>query len=226
MAVVMNKKELQKAYESGLITDEKYKEELFKNATTNINKPKKRKKLPEAINDDEFRLLIQATKKDNLKIAFLLGYAAGMRLSEIIGGIRSDGSEMLPLTKEKVDFENKQIKIVDAKGGKDRVVPLPKGFKESFLKYLPLTKQFKTIAGGRRALQRGFKLSAKRAGLLIRKPDLHFHSLRHGFGSRLAGQKVPIHHIRTLMGHSNISTTNVYLESNPQEALKSYEDLF
>ena len=42
----------------------------------------------------------------------------------------------------------------------------------------------------------------------------------------MANQGVPIHHIKTLMGHSNISTTNVYLESNPKKALESYEELF
>ena len=55
----MNKKELMKAYESGLITDERFKEELFKLATTIASKPKKRKKLPVAISEDEFYLLIE-----------------------------------------------------------------------------------------------------------------------------------------------------------------------
>ena len=79
---------------------------------------------------------------------------------------------------------------------------------------------------GIRALQKAFKSSCKKAGLLEIKPSLHFHSLRHGFGSQMAKKGVPIHHIRTLMGHSNISTTNVYLELNPTDALKSYEELF
>jgi integrase/recombinase XerD len=130
------------------------------------------------------------------------------------------------LTKEKIDFKNRQILIEDAKGGKDRVVPLPKGFKENLLKHLPLIQYYLNIKSARRGLERAFKVAAKNAGLLVKKPSLHFHSLRHGFGSRLAGQKVPIHHIRTLMGHSNISTTNVYLEANPKDALKSYEEFF
>lgn len=226
MTDIMNKKELTKAYESGLINDEKFKEELFKLATTIIARPKKRKRLPVALNEDEFYLLIEKTKKEKFRVAFLLGYAAGLRLSEIVGGNRTDGSTIPALTKDNIEFKDRLIKIMDAKGGKDRVVPLPKGFKETFLKNLPLTKEYSSISSARRAMERAFKQSAKKAGLLIRKPDLHFHSLRHGFGTRLAGQKVPIHHIRTLMGHSNISTTNIYLEANPQEALKSYEDLF
>jgi site-specific recombinase XerD len=109
--------------------------------------------------------------------------------------------------------------VRQGKGGKDRIVPLPKGFRESHLKHVP-TKV------GVRQLQRSFKNASERAGLLKTKPTLHFHSLRHGFGTRCVSEGMPIHHLRTLMGHTNISTTNVYLEANPKEALKSYEDLF
>jgi len=62
--------------------------------------------------------------------------------------------------------------------------------------------------------------------LLEQKPDIHFHSLRHGFATRAIEQGIPIHHVRTLMGHSNISTTNIYLIANPKDALHSYEELF
>lgn len=109
--------------------------------------------------------------------------------------------------------------IEQGKGSKDRIVPLAKGFKEVHLKLLPLTI-------GVRALEKAFKECAERAGLLKTKPTLHFHSLRHGFASNSVNNGIPIHHVRTLMGHSNISTTNVYLEMNPKEALKSYEELF
>jgi len=166
------------------------------------------KKLPMAINEEEFTKLIKNTKKTHHKLAFLLGYGAGLRISEVCAVEPRD-----------IDLKERRIAVREGKGKKDRTVPLPKGFKESMLKLLP-------IKCGVRALQRVFKSTAGRAKLLEDKPTLHFHSLRHGFGSRLANQGVPIHHIRTLMGHSNISTTNVYLEMNPKEALKSYEELF
>jgi integrase/recombinase XerD len=221
----MNRKELKKAYDDGIITEEQFKNELFKME----NKPKERKKskpLPISIDELEFSNLIKHTKKEKFKLAFLLGYGAGMRLSEIVGGSRAEGIDIKPLTKDKMNFNNKSIFIEDAKGGKDRTVPIPKGLKESYLKYLPLNQGYSTIESARRSMEKTFRLSAEKAGILKNKPKLHFHSLRHGFGTQLANKGVPIHHIRTLMGHSNISTTNVYLEMNPKEALKSYEDLF
>ena len=171
-------------------------------------KPRKPKKLPVALSLEEFTELIKNTKKKHHRLAFLLGYGAGLRISEIVG-----------LEERHINTTECKILIEQGKGGKDRTVPLPKGFKEESLKLLPLKC-------GVRALEKAFKRSCVRAGLLKVKPSLHFHSLRHGFATRAVSQKIPIHHIRTLMGHSNISTTNIYLESNPQEALKSYGEYF
>lgn len=221
----MNKKELKKAYQSGLINEDRFKEELFKLETINAVSRRK-KKLPVSITEEEFVLLLQNTDKERFRVAFLFGYGSGMRLSEIVGGDREDGVSIQPITKEKIDMKGKFIRLEDAKGGKDRIVPLPKGFKEQFLKYLPFTQGYSNIESCRRSMEKAFKRAATKAGLLKTKPSMHFHSLRHGFGTRMANQGVPIHQIRTLMGHSNISTTNIYLEANPQEALKNYEKLF
>lgn len=169
---------------------------------------RKSKKLPVALSEEEFALIIKNTRKKHHKLAFLLGFGSGLRISEI-----------LKLEIRHIDMKNKSILIEQGKGGKDRTVPLPKGFKEEHLKILP-------ISCGERALEKSFKAACKRAGLLEIKPSLHFHSLRHGFASNAVSKGIPIHHIRTLMGHSNISTTNVYLEMNPKEAIKSYEELF
>jgi len=166
------------------------------------------KKLPVSITEDEFTKVISKTLKKHHKIAFLLGYGAGMRISEVVN-----------LKPEDIRYSNKNILIRQGKGGKDRIVPLPKGFKQEFIKHIP-------IKCGVRSLQRAFISACIRSKVKETKPTIHFHSLRHGFATRLVSQGVPIHHIRTLLGHSNISTTNIYLEANPKEALKSYEDLF
>lgn len=171
-------------------------------------KKRKPKKLPVALSEEEFRKLLDHTNKKHHKLAFLLGFESGLRISEILN-----------LETRDIDIKEKKIFIRQGKGSKDRIVGLPKHFKEDYLKLIP-------IRCGERALEKAFKSASKRAKLLDNKPSLHFHSLRHGFGSHLANKGVPIHHIRTLMGHSNISTTNVYLELNPTQALKSVEDLF
>ena len=169
---------------------------------------RKPKKLPIALTKEEFVKLIKSTKFPHWKVAFVLGFGAGMRISEVV-----------KLEKRDVDFDKKSIHIRQGKGSKDRIVPIPKGFMPKHLKHLPMKC-------GARALQFAFHKTCEAAELLENKPGLHFHSLRHGFASHLAGKGVPIHHIRTLLGHSNISTTNVYLELNPTKALESYEEFF
>lgn len=166
------------------------------------------RKLPAAINQEEWRELMKKTLKVHHKIAFLLGFGAGLRVSEI-----------LALEPRDIDFIRKNILVRQGKGSKDRVVPLPKGFRTTFLEHLP-------IKCGVRSLQRAFRRSAQKAGILGNKPTLHFHSLRHGFATHCLEVGIPLHHVRTLLGHSNISTTNVYLEMNPKEAIKRYDELF
>ena len=166
------------------------------------------KKFPVAINDEEFTKLIKQTKSKKHKLAFLLGYASGLRISEVLN-----------LNPENIQLREKKILVVQGKGKKDRIVPLPKGFKLSYINILPLCLT-------PRALQLAFKRASRKAGLLNTKPDLHFHSLRHGFATNALNKGIPVHHVRTLLGHSNISTTNIYLEMNPKEALERYEELF
>ena len=180
------------------------------------------RKLPTYLEPEEFKKLLANTKRTDHKIAFLLGFGSGMRLSEIVGL----EDKIQPVTKECFNFEKKTITIKGGKGGVDRIVPIPKGFKDSMLSYLPVNKKYKTVASARRSLQRIFMINTRKANLLEKKPGLHFHSLRHSFGSRLANQGMPIHHIRTLMGHTNISTTNIYLIANPTKALEDYEKYF
>ena len=169
---------------------------------------KTKKSIAVSIYADEFVKLIQHTYKEHHRLAFLLAYGSGLRVSEVV-----------KLEPRDVDLKERKILIREGKGGKDRIVPLPKGFKEKHLLLLPMKC-------GVRSLQVAFHDACKRAGLLNTKPTLHFHSLRHGFGYRCVNEGIPIHNVRTLMGHTNISTTNVYLEANPKDALKSYEELF
>jgi integrase len=170
-----------------------------------MEKIRKPRRIPKCVRPEEFKQLILVIPKSDYvsRIAFLLSYGAGMRLSEVL---RCSSEH----------FKENSIFIPESKYGLERMVPIPKGWKEEFNKKLPLNIE-------KRTLQRRFEKYSKEAKL----SELYtFHSLRHGFATRLLESGVPINQVQVLLGHSNISTTSTYVKANPTDALKSYEDLF
>jgi len=220
----MNKKELKKAFSERLITEEQFKEQLFK-LETEVKQKKQKSRIKEGIKVEEFDKLLALVRKPWHKLAFILGYCSGLRVAEIVN-----------LKPEDVDVNAKRIFVRGGKGGKDRVVPLPKGFSEKSMRLLPLKC-------GIRALQKAFEVYSVRAGInsvigystkahktgkIVQFPvhRITIHSLRKGFATRLLERGVPLNHVQLLLGHSNISTTSVYVKASPVDALKSYEDKF
>ena len=171
--------------------------------------PRKAKKqtLPMSITDEEFNKIISAVnpKRKDLKTMFLLAYESGMRISEIVS-----------LKKENVNVIAKSIFISQGKYSKDRVVPLPKTWKNYMIDLIP----FKV---GIRGLQKQFKTIIRK---LEMRDDLHFHCLRHAFSIHCIERGMPIHQLQLLLGHSSVQTTGIYLRAKPSDALASYEKVF
>jgi integrase len=78
-------------------------------------KPRKIIKLPVALTEEEFSKLLEHTKKKHHKLAWLLGFGAGLRISE-----------MTALEPRHINLNEKKILVEQGKGKKDRIVPLQK----------------------------------------------------------------------------------------------------
>lgn len=172
----------------------------------------KAKPLPIEVNKEEFRK-IQKTiqyipKKRKYFIANLLAWGSGLRISEVCD-----------LKKEDFDFREGSIRINLGKNSKDRIVAIPKGFTEHELNWIPIEVK-------QRALQKEFIKSAIESGVKERKPTVHFHSLRHGFATECLRSGMNLDDIRGLMGHSDLSTTAIYLNLAPQERIENYNERF
>jgi integrase/recombinase XerC len=180
--------------------------DLMEKEVENVVKVKKRsRKIPKCVRSEEFFKLIEVTPKKDIeaRISFLLSYSTGMRVSEV-------------KRCSKEHFRSNSIFIPESKYGLERIVPIPKGWKQEFFDYMPLKATIRT-------LQRKFRKYSKIAGL----PDYYtFHSLRHGFATRCLEKGIPLNQIQVLLGHSNLNTTSVYMKADPQDALKSFEELF
>lgn len=177
-------------------------------------------KLPKIITKEEYEKLFNAVRKSKHKkkkyylLAVVLAAEAGLRISEILGYERKKGEPIQALAKENVDLPGHRIQIRGAKGKKDRVVPCPKKVRESAIKLLPLKIK-------RRALQRFIT----QLGWDVLGKQISFHTLRHYFGTQCA-ETMQLHQVQVLMGHSNLSTTGIYLHANPTKAIEAARDVF
>jgi len=181
-------------------------------------KPRKIKRIYEGLTEDEFIKLLNVTKKLHHKLAFILGYGSGLRVSEII-----------KLQPADVDFKAGKIFVRMGKGSKDRIVNIPKQFKEKYLSVLPIDISV-------RALEAIFLRNSLKAGInrIIGYYDakgknmplyrLRVHSLRHSYAIRALELGVPINQLQILLGHENLATTSKYTKANPHDAIQSIID--
>ena len=155
--------------------------------------------LPSTISESEFLEGIKKVKRPKLKLAFMLGFYQCMRVSEIV-----------KLKPENVNMDTGFIHILQGKGSKDRDIPIMQPVKHG-LRHLP-------IGLGIRSLEKWVKRYF---------PDIHFHSLRHsGATFYLNNKSIDIRYIQLLLGHSQLSTTQIYTHVNPQNLKDKFEGVW
>ena len=183
--------------------------------TENLGFPKVGKSLPKTLNIAEVnRLLEQASANkspEGMRDAAMLEllYATGMRVSELVGLNLGD-----------VDSKEGFVRCF-GKGSKERVIPIHQRAVEKLADYINKGRQTLSGGGGEEALflnQRGQRLTrqglwgilkdyAKKAGI---KEKISPHILRHSFATHLLGGGADLRSVQELLGHVNISTTQIY----------------
>jgi len=172
--------------------------------TLEIKRPKKERKLPEVLTKPEVIRLIDSVPALKSRLMVSLIYAAGLRVSELIN-----------LKVENLHFDEMLGRIKKAKGNKDRVFNIPNYLLADLKKAAEIqnAKGETYLFTGRKGrltsqnIQKIVRNSSKRAG--IRK-DVHCHTLRHSFATHLLEDGTDIRLIQALLGHSSISTTELY----------------
>ena len=153
------------------------------------------KKIPETINEDDVISILNTIKRPKDKLAIALGFYQAMRVSEVV--------KLLP---EDVDYGQKIIRIKDAKGSRDRNIPIAPQVIRG-LKNLPIKVKV-------RALQTMFKKAAQKS--LGR--NLHFHTLRHSGATHYLNDKGwDSRQVQVFLGHSSLQTTQIYIHVRPQD---------
>lgn len=193
------------------------------NPAKTVRAPKAPQRLPKSVEVDQTQALLNHIVNDPLDIRDLamleLTYACGLRLSELS-----------QLMLKQLEISQNQIRVI-GKGEKERIVPIGKTAKDALEKWLKIRQQwaknytnlvFVTQKGtpiSNRNIQKRFQIWAKRFG----EKHLHPHMLRHAFASHILESSSDLRAVQELLGHADISTTQIYTHLDFQHLAHIYD---
>lgn len=204
------------------------------NPVADVRTPKAGKPLPKALSVDESVQLVSFQSEDNVPwleardaamVALL--YGGGLRVGELVG------LDAVASTHARgwVDLEAGEAHVL-GKGGKRRSVPIGAGAAEALRAWLVLrnhggatvaTALFIGRNGTRLTAQSVWQRLRRRGGQAGVSTPVHPHMLRHSFASHVLQSSGDLRAVQELLGHANISTTQVYTRLDFQHLAKAYD---
>ena len=197
---------------------------VTRNPFVGIPAPRAKKTLPKTLTAEQAGHLVAIAGDDALaardRALLELLYSSGLRVGEVV-------------TLDLVDLDLKAgIVRVNGKGGKTRVLPVGRQAREALSRWLAVRGQlvrrdemalFASRGGGRlgaRAVQLRVRRWARRQGLGV---PVHPHMLRHSFASHLLESSGDLRAVQELLGHADISTTQIYTHLDFQHIARVYD---
>ena len=191
--------------------------------TATLDSPKVRKRLPKAIAEEDLERLLNEPAREQTPKALRdralleLLYATGLRVTELVS-----------LNVDDVNLASATLRVVRPKDKTARIVPIYERAIEPLQDYLErgrmqLLRDPKETAlflnhRGRRLTRQGLWLIVKyyvrEVGIV---EDVTPHTLRHTFATHLIDNKADLEYVQELLGHANISTTQVYTQMGKEE---------
>lgn len=196
------------------------------NPLSTIINPKTKQKLPKVLSEAEVNTLLDINLKNDFdyrnKAMLELMYSSGLRVSELINLMVND-----------IDLNNSLVRIF-GKGSKERIIPLNDYATEALRNYILYYRKnffkngennylFLNNHGKKMTRQGFFKILQKIAKEKNIKSELSPHTLRHSFASHLLKHGADLRSIQELLGHSDISTTQIYTHITSERLQKNYE---
>jgi integrase/recombinase XerC len=197
------------------------------NPVTGISAPKSARRLPKTLDIDQTQQLLQsassASGDDFLDLRdqaiMELFYSSGLRLSELIA-----------LDVDTIDFPQGQV-VVAGKGNKTRIVPVGSVALRAITAWLEVRPQVAPRDNALFISRRGQRISPRSVQLRLAQQSLqrgvaqhvHPHMLRHSFASHLLESSGELRSVQELLGHANLSTTQVYTHLDFQHLAKIYD---
>lgn len=208
-----------------------YSEGIIKiNPARTVSSPKIKRKLPNFLTVDDAFKLVESPSEDKFTIqrdkAILeLLYSGGIRVSELCN-----------LNLDDIDLKSGLIKV-KGKGKKERIVPIGQKAKEALKKYLAirhLLRIKKKLQAEESPLfinNRGKRISDRQVRRIVKKyaslvgiqDKIGPHTLRHTFASHLLMEGADLRVIQELLGHSSLSTTQIYTNIDLKHLIEVYD---
>ncbi|WP_246028453.1 tyrosine-type recombinase/integrase [Shewanella atlantica] len=164
------------------------------------------KRLPDILTPCEVAIVISLTRQLRYQVFFLTLYSMGLRLGEAISLQVGD-----------IDSQLMQVHVRNAKGGKDRLVPLPKRTLLALRYYWQTHRHPQILFPGKDSQpdslidKGGIQKALKR---VITECNIHKsispHNLRHSYATHLLEQGLDLRSVQTLLGHNSLNTTARY----------------
>lgn len=175
-----------------------------------LERPRREHKLPNVLSKNEVHLILTALRNVKHKTMLSILYACGLRRSELIN-----------LRIQDIDRQRGMLTIRNAKGRKDRMVPVSErtvAMIDNYLKmYKPITWVFEGQNAGERyseqSLSKVLKQALEAAGI---KKNATLHWLRHSYATHLLESGTDLRYIQELLGHKSSRTTEIYTHVSQQ----------
>ncbi len=185
-------------------------DDLMKKGIVNLKTPKIPKSHPNVLTKEEVKSLINTAPRDKTRLIIELIYSSGLRVSECVS-----------LKVNDLDLDNKLIRVKSGKGNKDRITILSSAVVAELKRYIltleknevHLFPNFKGSTLSVRNIQKLIQKAAVNAGI---KKKVSPHTLRHSFATHLLESGTDIRLIQELLGHSSLSTTELYTHISTQ----------
>jgi integrase/recombinase XerC len=207
---------------------------LDANPASLVSSPRLEKKIPRVVSPDEMIKFIETPDCDSLlgkrdRAILEMLYSTGCRVAELAGMDLPD-----------LDLAQNCV-LVRGKGRKERIVPFGSKAKEQLAGYLEVRPQFLSNAPldqrGTAAVflnYQGTRITTRSIGRMIEKylrqcattHDLSPHSLRHAFATHLLSAGADLRAIQEMLGHANLSTTQIYTQVSIEHLMKVYDQSF
>ncbi len=191
-----------------------YLNEIFQNKAFNaVKSPKAEKKLPTVLTKDDIRKMLDAVANPKHKLLIEFLYSSGLRVSECVS-----------LKIDDLDLNEKMGRVRHGKGNKERHIILSNNLIGHLKEYLTMKKDQSSYIFSvsnrpitARQAQKIVKETAKKAGIRKR---VFCHALRSSFATHLLENGTDIRVIQELLGHADLSTTQIYTKVSTEQLKK------